>query len=120
MPLRGSGDLLGHVGLVQADASEFHAVPASFDVALSASPLDSREERMQMYRAIAESLKDDGRYIAGVEHDDLLRRLLGMPIARRYTPGGIFIEHFDINTLRREVRHTSTASDSSSVCQGFH
>jgi SAM-dependent methyltransferase len=102
-PLRRAGVLIGHVGLVQADASEFCAAPASFDVALSASPLDSREERMQMFRAVAESLKDDGHYVAGVEHDDLLRRMLGMPVARRYTPGGIFIEHFDIHTLRWEI-----------------
>ena len=40
-PLRQAGDLLGHVGLVQADAGAFHAAPVSFDVALSASPLDS-------------------------------------------------------------------------------
>jgi SAM-dependent methyltransferase len=102
-PLRKAAELAGHVGLVQADASEFHAAPFSFDVALSASPLDSRDERMRMYCAVAASLKDDGHYVAGVEHDDLLRRLFGMPIARRYTPGGIFIEHFDINMLRREM-----------------
>ena len=58
---------------------------------------------MRMYCAIAESLKDDGHYVAGVEHDDLLRRMFGLPIARRYTPGGVFIEHFDIDTLRREI-----------------
>jgi SAM-dependent methyltransferase len=103
VPLRPACDLRGHVALVQADASEFRAAPRSFDVALSASPLDSRDERMRMYRAVAESLKDNGRYVAGVEHDDLHRRLLGLPIARRYTPGGIFIEHFDIATLRREI-----------------
>ena len=101
--LHGEADLTGHVGLVQADASEFHAAPSSFDVALSASPLDSRDERMQMYCAVAASLKDDGRYVAGVENDDLFRRLFGMPLARRYTPAGIFIEHFDINTLQREI-----------------
>lgn len=103
VPLRAAGDLRGHVGLVQADASEFRAAPRSFDVALSASPLDLRDERMRMYCTVAELLRDDGRYVAGVEHDDLLRRLMGVPIARRYTPGGIFIEHFNIATLRREI-----------------
>jgi hypothetical protein len=102
-PLREAADLIGHVGLVQADASEFHAAPCSFDAGLSASPLDSRDERMRMFCAVAASLKDDGHYVAGVEHDDLLRRLLGLPVARRYTLGGIFIEHFDINTLQREI-----------------
>ncbi len=102
-PVRPAGDLRGHVGLVQADAGEFRAAPASFDVALSASPLDSRDERMRMYCAAADSLKDDGRYVAGVENDDLLRRMMGLPIARRYSPGGIFIEHFDVDKLRREI-----------------
>jgi uncharacterized protein YbaR (Trm112 family) len=62
--------LAGRVGLVQADASSFHVAPCSFDRALSATPCDSRDERMRMYRTVAESLKDGGRYIAGVEHDD--------------------------------------------------
>lgn len=103
VPLHPVDAVRERVGLVQADASQFRAAPGSFDRALSASPLDSRDERMGMYRAVAESLKDDGRYVAGVEHDDLLRRMMGMPVARRYSPGGIFIEHFDIATLRREA-----------------
>jgi SAM-dependent methyltransferase len=95
-------ELSDRVGLVQADASHFHVSPHSFDRALSATPLDSRDERMRMFRTVAESLKDGGRYVAGVEHDSLLRRMMGMPVARRYTPGGIFIEHFSIQQLRRE------------------
>lgn len=95
--------VVGCVGLVQADASAFHVSPRSFDRALSATPLDSRDERMTMYNAIAESLKDDGRYVAGVEYDDLCRRILGLPLVRRYSPGGILIEHFDMPTMRREI-----------------
>ncbi|HEY4283603.1 MAG TPA: class I SAM-dependent methyltransferase [Chthoniobacterales bacterium] len=92
-----------HVGLVQADASHFFVPPRSFDRALSATPLDSRDERMRMYRTIADALVDDGRFVASLEHDDLTRRLLGMPMARRYSTGGIFIEHFDTRTVRREA-----------------
>ena len=92
-----------HVGLVQADASHFHIAHRSFDRALSATPLDSRDERMRMYRTIADALIDEGRFIGGVEHDDLLRRLLGLPLARRYREGGVFIEHFDMATVRREA-----------------
>jgi hypothetical protein len=55
---------------------------------------------MAMYRTIANALTDEGRYIGGVEHDDLARRLLGLPIAKRY---GTFLEHFDIGTMRRET-----------------
>lgn len=40
--------------------------------------------------SIADALKDDGWFVGGVEHDDLTRRLVGEPIARRYTTGGIF------------------------------
>ena len=102
-PRRPAGSLTAHVGLVQADAGHFHVAPRSFDRALSATPLDSRDERMRMYRTIAEALTDDGRFVGGVEHDDLNRRLLGLPLIRRYTPGGILIEHLDIPTMRRET-----------------
>ena len=91
------------VGLVQADASCFHVAPSSLDRALSATPLDTRDERMKMYRTVAEALTENGRYIAGVEHDDLSRRLLGLPLVRRYTPGGVLIEHLGTAALRREI-----------------
>jgi hypothetical protein len=58
---------------------------------------------MTMFRTVADALTDDGRYVGSFEHDDLIRRLLGLPIARRYTRGGIFIQHFDAATLGREV-----------------
>ena len=96
-------DLRGHVGLVQADASHFHVAPRSFDRALYASPLDGRDERMRMYRTIAKALKDNGRLVGGVEHDDLIRRLFGMPLARRYAPGNVLFEHFDTSMMRREA-----------------
>jgi len=102
-PRRPEGSLTAHVGLVQADAGHFHVARRSFDRALSATPLDSRDERMRMYRTIAETLTDDGRFVGGVEHDDLGRRLLGLPLVRRYTPGGILLEHLDIPTMRRET-----------------
>jgi len=95
--------IAGCVGMVQADASNFHVAPRSFDRALSATPCDSRDERMKMYRAIAESLTDEGCYVGGVEHDDLGRRLLGLPLVRRYTTGGILIDHLDTAMMRREV-----------------
>src|SRR5690242_7326088 len=56
------GDLRHHVGLVQADASHFCVAPRSFDRALCTTPLDSREERMALYRTIAEALTDQGLY----------------------------------------------------------
>jgi SAM-dependent methyltransferase len=95
-------DLRHLVGLVQADASHFSIAPRSFDRALSSTPLDSREQRMALYHTIAEALTDEGRYVGGVEHDDLTRRLLGLPTARRYS-SGIFIEHFSSERLRCEI-----------------
>jgi uncharacterized protein YbaR (Trm112 family) len=100
---RSRSDALGRVGLVQADASALHLAPTSFDRALSATPLDSRDERMKMYNAIAVALNEDGRYVAGVEYDDLCRRVLGLPKLRRYSPGGILIEHLDMPSMRREI-----------------
>ncbi|HLZ65027.1 MAG TPA: class I SAM-dependent methyltransferase [Aliidongia sp.] len=95
-------DLRRRIGLVQADASRGLAAPQSFDRALSTTPLDSREQRLAMYRMIADALTDDGWFIGSVEHDDLIRRGLGQPLARRYEAGGIFIEHFAPATVRRE------------------
>jgi uncharacterized protein YbaR (Trm112 family) len=100
---RSGGVVMGRVGLVQADATAFYVAPRSFDRALSATPLDSRDERMKMFHAVAESLNEGGRYVAGVEYDDLYRRILGLPMIRRYTSGGILIEHLTIPTMRREV-----------------
>jgi SAM-dependent methyltransferase len=94
---------MGRVGLVQADATKFHVAPLSFDRAISATPLDGRDERMRMYRSLSESLRADGRYVAGVEYDSIQRRLLGLPLVRRYSAGGILIEHLAIPTLRREI-----------------
>jgi hypothetical protein len=100
-PLAGR-DLRGHVGLVHADAGFFKVAPRSFDRALSTTPLDSIDQRMAMYRTIADGLTDQGRYVGSVEHDDLTRRILGLPVARRYW-SGIFIEHFDVEGYRRET-----------------
>ncbi len=96
-------DLSPRVGLVQAHASHFYVAPRRFDRALCTTPLDGRDQRMAMYRTISDALKDEGVFVGGGEHDDLTRRLLGLPIARRYSRGGIFIEHFDKATLLREA-----------------
>lgn len=95
-------DLRSRVGLVHADINHLF-VRHGFDRALSATPLDSRDQRMAMYRMIADALRDDGCFVGSVEHDDLTRRLLGLPIARRYSKKGIFIEHFSRERMRRET-----------------
>ena len=91
------------VGRVQADINQLHVADRAFDRALTLTPLDSRDERMSMYRMIANALTDDGRYVGSVEHYDLNRRLLGLPLARRYSRDGIFIEHLTTETMRREA-----------------
>ena len=91
------------VGRVHADINQLHVASRAFDRALVLTPLDSRDERMAMYRMIAHALTDDGRYIGSVEHDDLNRRLLGLPLLRRYSKGGILIEHLTAETMRREA-----------------
>ena len=91
------------VGRVHADINHVHFASRSFDRALSLTPLDSRDERMAMYRMVAHALTDEGRYVASVEHDDLSRRLLGLPRVRRYSRDGILIEHLTSKTMRREA-----------------
>jgi SAM-dependent methyltransferase len=91
------------VGRVHADINHLHFASRSFDRAISLTPLDSRDERMAMYRMVAHSLTDDGRYVASVEHDDLNRRLLGLPRVRRYSRDGILIEHLSMKTMRSEA-----------------
>jgi hypothetical protein len=58
---------------------------------------------MRMYGSIAEALTDDGRFVGGFDHDDLYRKLFGLSLISRYTPGGVLIDHLDSPTLRREV-----------------
>jgi len=91
------------VGRVHADINQLHVASRSFDRALTLTPLDSRDERMTMYRKIADALTDDGRYIGSVEHDDLNRRMLGLPLVRRYSRDGILIEHLTAKTMHREA-----------------
>jgi SAM-dependent methyltransferase len=91
------------VGRVHADINQLHLASRAFDRALTLTPLDSRDERMNMYRTIARALKDDGRYVGSFEHDDLNRRLLGLPLVRRYSKGGILIEHLTTKIMRLEA-----------------
>jgi SAM-dependent methyltransferase len=91
------------VGRVHADINQLHLASRAFDRALTLTPLDSRDERMNMYRTIAHALKDDGRYVGSFEHDDLNRRLLGLPLMRRYSKDGILIEHLTTKTMRLEA-----------------
>jgi SAM-dependent methyltransferase len=81
------------VARVHADINHLHLASRAFDRALTLTPLDSRDERMNMFRKIAQALTDDGRYVGSFEHDDLNRRLLGLPFVRRYSKDGILIEH---------------------------
>ena len=90
------------VGRVQADINHLHLAGRVFDRALTLTPLDFRDERMNMFRTIAQALTDDGRYVGSFEHDDLNRRLLGLPLVRRYSKNGILIEHLFARTLRLE------------------
>ena len=91
------------VGRVHADINQLHLASRAFDRALTLTPLTSRDERMNMYRTIASALTDDGRYVGSFEHDDLNRRLLGLPLVRRYSKDGILIEHLTAEALRREA-----------------
>jgi SAM-dependent methyltransferase len=91
------------VGRVQADINQLHLASRAFDRALTLTPLDSRDERMNMYRTIAHALTDSGRYVGSFEHDDLNRRLLGLPLVRRYSKDGILIEHLTTKTMRLQA-----------------
>ncbi|MFZ1928634.1 MAG: methyltransferase domain-containing protein [Candidatus Sulfotelmatobacter sp.] len=93
----------GEVGLVQADVTSLSLAARMFDRCISATPLDSRDERMKLFHTIADALKDDGIYVCGVEYDDLYRRLFGLPVMRRYSPGGVLIEHLAMAELKREA-----------------
>jgi SAM-dependent methyltransferase len=92
----------GEVGLVQADVTTLNLASRAFDRCLSATPLDNRNERLRLFRVIADALTNEGRYVCGVEYDDLYRRLFGLPVMRRYSPGGVLIEHLTMADLKRE------------------
>lgn len=91
------------VGLIQADITRLAVAPRSFDRVFSTTSLDSREQRMTMNRLAADALSDHGRFVFSAEHYELPRRLLGMPRARRYTPGGIYLCHLEKDQIVRET-----------------
>jgi SAM-dependent methyltransferase len=90
------------VGRVHADINHLHLASRAFDRVLTLTPLDSRDERMNMFCKIAQVLTDDGRYVGSFEHDDLNRRLLGLPLVRRYSKDGILVEHLTTKSMRLE------------------
>jgi SAM-dependent methyltransferase len=90
------------VARVHADINQLRLPSRAFDRVLTLTPLDSRDERMNMFRKIAQALTDDGRYVGSFEHDDLNRRLLGLPLVRRYSEDGILIEHSTTKSMRLE------------------
>jgi SAM-dependent methyltransferase len=92
----------GRVGLVHADASKVRLASRSINRALSTTPLDSAEQRLALYRTIADALTDDGWFVGSVEYDDIWRRNLGLPVHRRYAEG-IFIEHFSKEKVAMET-----------------
>lgn len=87
------------VARVHADINQLHLPSRAFDRVLTLTPLDSRDERMSMFRKIAQALRDDGRYVGSFEHDDLNRRFLGLPLVRRYSKEGILIEHLTMKSM---------------------
>jgi len=91
------------VGLVQADITRLAVAPMSFDRVFSTSSLDGREQRMVMNLLAANALTDNGRFVFSTEFYDLRNRLLGLPRARRYTPGGIYYCHIEKDELLRET-----------------
>ena len=91
------------VGLVLADITRLTVAPRSFDRVLSTTSLDSREQRMVMNRLVADALTDKGRFVFSTEFYDLRSRLLGLPRARRYTPGGIYYCHLEKDEIIQET-----------------
>jgi ubiquinone/menaquinone biosynthesis C-methylase UbiE/uncharacterized protein YbaR (Trm112 family) len=91
------------VGLIHADITQLRLAPQSFDRAFSTTPLDSREQRMTMFRTISDALTDDGVYVFSVEHYDLRTRLLGNPRLTRYPNGGSVFQRFMRDEAEREA-----------------
>lgn len=90
-------------GLVQADITRLSVAPQSFDRIFSTTSLDSREQRMSMHHLAADALNEVGRYVFSAEFYDLRSRLLGLPRARRYTPGGMYYCHMERDDILRET-----------------
>ncbi|MBI3805584.1 MAG: class I SAM-dependent methyltransferase [Nitrospirae bacterium] len=91
------------IGLVQADITRLVLSPQSFDRVLSTTCLDNREQRMAMHRLAADALAEKGRYVYSIEFYNLRIRLLGLPRAQRYTPGGMLFCNLDKNEVIRET-----------------
>ena len=58
---------------------------------------------MVMNHIASEALTSNGRFVYSTEFFDLRTRLLGLPRARRYTAGGIYFSHLEIDDVLREA-----------------
>ena len=67
-PLAGSCTAAARSSLISASEARWYVsvAPRSFDCSLAATPLDSHEQRMALYHAVAEALTDQGYYVGGV------------------------------------------------------
>jgi len=96
-------DMTSNVGLVHADIKALRLAPRAFDRALSTTPLDGREQRLAMHRVVCDALADAGVYAFSTEYHDLKSRLLGLPRAVRYTPGGMLYFRLRREEAEREA-----------------
>lgn len=91
------------VGLVHADITRLMLASQVFDRVLSTTSLDNREQRLSMNRIASLAMKPNGRFVFSAESFDLRTRLLGLPRARRYSPGGSYYYHMEIEDILREA-----------------
>jgi cyclopropane fatty-acyl-phospholipid synthase-like methyltransferase len=94
------------VGLVQANATRRCVSPRSFDRALSTlvSNLPTQGHRSAMFQVAAEALKDTGSLVYSVHHQNLARRMRGIPQAGRYAENDIFSYYMRSDEIQRESK----------------
>ena len=91
------------VSLINANILKLALAPNKFNRVFSTTSLDTREQRMVMHHLAADALSGDGRYVFSTENYDLRSRLLGLPRATRYTPGGIYFCKLERREVKREM-----------------
>jgi uncharacterized protein YbaR (Trm112 family) len=93
------------VGLVQGDVTNRCVVRGAFDRVLSTlvSNLPTREHRLSMLRVASEALKENGSFVFGTHHQNIVYRLLGLPPAGRYADCGIYRYFMQQEEIHREA-----------------
>jgi SAM-dependent methyltransferase len=92
------------LGLVWTEAAGLRTGPQFFDTALTFQMIEHMPKavREKFYSSVSQTLKRDGYFVASVYHQDLRRKLKGLPQEGKH-PNGIFFHCFKRKEFAEEL-----------------